>query len=67
MATGVMAAVSLQGIFPDPWCAALGPLIPNLGQKRGCEQLAGDISRCGSEQRSLITDSTEVAKVKRNP
>ena len=63
----VTAAVSLQGIFPDPWCAPLGPLTPNLGQKRGREQLAGDISRYGSEQGSPIIDSTEVAKMKRNP
>ena len=60
-------AFSLQGIFPDPWCAPTGPLTPNLGQKRGREQLAGDISRYGSEQGSPITDSTEVAKMKRNP
>ena len=46
----VTAAVSLQGIFPDPWCAPLGPLTPNRGQKRGPEQLAGDISCYGSEQ-----------------
>ena len=63
----VMAAFSLQGIFPDPWCAPLGPLIPNLGQKRDCKQLAGDISRYGSKQPSPIVDMSEVAKMKRNP
>ena len=60
-------AFSLQGIFPDPWYAPLGPLTPNLGQKRGRERLAGDISRYGSEQGSPIIDSTEVAEMKRNP
>ena len=63
----IAPAFSLQGIFPDPWCAPLGPLTPNLGQKRGHEQLAGDISRYVSEQGSPIIDSTEVAKMKRNP
>ena len=63
----VTAAFSLQGIFPDPWCAPLGPLTPNLGRKRGREQLAGDISRYGSKKGSPIIDSTEVAKMKRNP
>ena len=63
----IAPAFSLQGIFPDPWCAPLGPLTPNLGQKRGREQLAGDISRSGSKKGSPITDMTEVAKMKRNP
>ena len=67
LARYIPRAFSLQGIFPDPWCAPLGPLTPNLGQKRGREQLADDISRYGSEQGSPITDSTEVAKMKRNP
>ena len=63
----ILTAFPLQGIFPDPWCAPTGPLTPNLGQKRGREQLAGDISRYGSEQGSPIIDSTEVAKMKKNP
>ncbi len=63
----VTPAFPLHGIFQDPWRARAGPLTPNLGQKRGREQLAGDISRYGSEQGSPITDMTEVVKMKRNP
>ena len=60
-------AFSLQGIFPDPWCGPLGPLTPTLGQKRAREQLAGDIFRYGSKYGPPTVDSTEVAKMKRNP
>ena len=63
----IAPAFSLQGIFPDPWCAPLGPLMPKLGRKCCHSELAGDISRYGSEQGSPITDSTEVAEMKRNP
>ena len=63
----VRAAFQLQRIFPDTPRAGTAPLTPTLAQKAAQERLAGDISRCGSKQPSPIPDSTEVAKMKRNP
>ena len=63
----VRAAFQLQRIFPDPWRAGTAPLTPTLAQKAAQERLAGDISRCGSNYPWPIRDSTEVAKMKRNP
>ena len=63
----VRTAFQLQRIFPDTPRAGTAPLTPTVAQKAAQERLAGDISRCGSKQPSPIRDSTEVAKMKRNP
>ena len=63
----VPATFQLPRIFPDPPRAGTAPLTPTVAQKAAQERLAGDISRYGSKQPSPIVDSTEVAKMKRNP
>ena len=63
----VPATFQLPRIFPDPPRAGTAPLTPTVAQKAAQERLAGDISRYGSKQPSPIPDSTEVAKMKRNP
>ena len=63
----VTAAFSLQGIFPDPWCARAGPLMPKVGRKCCHSWLAGGIFRYGSKYGPRLVDSTEVANMKRIP
>ena len=63
----ILTAFPLQRIFPDPPRAGTAPLTPTVAQKAAQERLAGDISRYGSNLPSPIRDSTEVAKMKRNP
>ena len=60
-------AFPLQSIFLDLPRARGAPLTPTLGQKCGWERLAGGISRYGSKNGPPTVDSTEVAKMKRNP
>ena len=63
----ILTAFPLQRIFPDPPRAPAAPLTPTLAQKAAQERLAGDISRYGSKYGPRPRDSTEVAKMKRNP
>ena len=60
-------AFSLQGIFPDPWCARTGPLMPKVGRKSCHSELAGGISRYGSKYGPPRVDLSEVVQMKRNP
>ena len=63
----VRTTFQLPRIFPDPPRAGTAPLTPTVARKAAQERLAGDILRYGSKQSSPIPDSTEVAKMKRNP
>ena len=63
----VRATFQLPRIFPDPPRAGTAPLTPTVAQKAAQERLAGDISRNGSKQPSPIPNTSEVAKMKRNP
>ena len=60
-------AFPLQGIFPDPWCARAGPLMPKVGRKCCHSWLAGGIFSYGSKYGPRLVDSTEVANMKRTP
>ena len=61
----ILPAFPLRGIFPDPWCARAGPLMPKVGRKCCHNWLAGGIFRYGSKYGPRIVDSTEVANMKR--
>ena len=63
----IAPAFPLQGIFPDPWRARAGPLMPKGGRKCCHSWLAGGISRYGSKYGPPRVNSTEVAKMKRDP
>ena len=63
----ILPAFSLQGIFPDPWCARAGPLMPKVGRKCCHSWLAGGIFRYGSKYGPPRVNSTEVANMKRIP
>ena len=60
-------AFPLQGIFPDPWCAQIGPLMANVGHKCCHTWLAGGIFRYGSKYGPRIVDLSEVVQMKRIP
>ena len=67
MQTRLLPAFSLSKIFPAMPCARLAPLRFAVGQKGLHSMLAGGIFEKIAKHGPPITDSTEVAQMKRNP